>query len=210
VKELKPYRTLRGLQTAIDNGGRFYNLLAAADDKIVSRGELAKAAGVLTAGMHAILFLEMANQELSKEDHASLLLMLDAKLRRSFQKNQPQRLLPSRVEAEGVAGKSLIVSGHARFVENKSMLKGVVMIPILVGKVITMIPVPIFDLYDIYEFFDDSSTNRPSAMIATPRGKGLTHDGLIRFGGVLQAFTYTDKKIKSPKFFLQAIYYTKL
>ena len=27
MRQLKPYRTLHGLRTAIDNGGRFYNLL---------------------------------------------------------------------------------------------------------------------------------------------------------------------------------------
>ena len=66
MRELKPYRTMHDLRTAIDNGGGFYNLFASADDQVVSRGELAKAAGVFTAGTRAFLFLEMATQELSK------------------------------------------------------------------------------------------------------------------------------------------------
>ncbi len=60
MRELKPYRTMQGLQKAIDNGGRFYNLLTHADDHIVTRAELAKAAGVFSAGVNAYLFLEMA------------------------------------------------------------------------------------------------------------------------------------------------------
>ncbi len=38
---------MQGLRKAIDNGGRFYNFLTAADDQVVTRAELAKAAGVL-------------------------------------------------------------------------------------------------------------------------------------------------------------------
>lgn len=59
MRELKPYRTLQGLRKAIDNGGRFYNFLTDADDHVVTRAELAKAAGVFTAGVNAFLFLEL-------------------------------------------------------------------------------------------------------------------------------------------------------
>lgn len=48
MQELKPFATLGPLKKAIDNGGRFYNFLADADDEVVSRDELAKAAGVFT------------------------------------------------------------------------------------------------------------------------------------------------------------------
>jgi hypothetical protein len=46
VRELKPYRTVARARAALDNGGRFYNLLAIADDDRISKAELNKAAGV--------------------------------------------------------------------------------------------------------------------------------------------------------------------
>ena len=68
MREIKPYKTVRGLTKAIDNGGRFYNLFSHAQDNVVSRGELAKAAGMFSSGANAFLFLEMAQQVLSPED----------------------------------------------------------------------------------------------------------------------------------------------
>jgi hypothetical protein len=76
MRELKPYRTMHGLRTAIDNGGRFYNLFTRADDHVVTRGELAKAAGVFTAGVNAFLFLEMAQQDLQSGDRQAILTRL--------------------------------------------------------------------------------------------------------------------------------------
>jgi hypothetical protein len=46
MREITPYTTKRGLQKTLDNGGRFYNFFTDADDNVVSRAELAKAAGV--------------------------------------------------------------------------------------------------------------------------------------------------------------------
>ena len=46
MREVVPYRTLGGAKRALDNGGRFFNLFAEADDGVVSGAELARAAGV--------------------------------------------------------------------------------------------------------------------------------------------------------------------
>lgn len=37
MKELKPFATHGPLKKTLDNGGRFYNFLADADDEVVSR-----------------------------------------------------------------------------------------------------------------------------------------------------------------------------
>ena len=55
MRELRPYLTVHGLTKAIDNGGRFYNLFTAADDAVVSRGELAKAASVFSENAQVLL-----------------------------------------------------------------------------------------------------------------------------------------------------------
>jgi hypothetical protein len=73
MRELKPYRTMQGLRKSIDNGGRFYNFFTDADDHTVTRAELAKAAGVFTAGVKAFLFLEMAQQDLQPDDRQSII-----------------------------------------------------------------------------------------------------------------------------------------
>jgi hypothetical protein len=206
MRELKPYRTMHGMRTALDNGGRFYNLFASADDHVVSRGELAKAAGAFSAGTHAFLFLEMAQQELSAEDRQAIIDLLDSDLRKSYRRYRPQTLLPSAVEKDGVAGQSLIVTGYPQFVEDLKQASGFIMIP--AGKAFVMIP--IVDKFDVYEVFDDREMRKPNSMVATVRGHRLAHDRPIRFGGVLRTLKFKDKTKKSHKFYLETAFYTKL
>ncbi len=210
MRELKPYQTVHGLENAIDNGGRFYNLFNAADDSVVSRGELAKAAGVYSIGTSAFLFLEMAQQNLTVDDQQTIIKLLETKLRKQFLRDRPLTLLPSAVDKEGVEGRSLIICGFPRFVENRNQFKVLVMVPVMVGGVMVPFMVPIFDKFDVYEVFDDKQMKKPNSMVATVRGKRLDHDGPIRFGGVLRKLDFEDKTQKTHQYFLETLFYTKL
>ncbi len=210
MRELKPYRTVGGLRKAIDNGGRFNNFFTNADDHVVTRAELAKAAGVFTAGLNAFLFLEMAQQELKSNDRRTIINLLDPGLRRDYQRSRPRTLAPSAVEKDGSAGRSVIVTGYPRFVENRTEFSTFIMIPIMTGKVTTFTMIPIFDQFDVYEVFDDRRMRKPNSMVATVRGQRLAHDGAIRFGGVLRKLVFKDKAKKSHKFYLETVFYTKL
>ena len=210
MRELKPYRTGNGLQKALDNGGRFYNFFSKSQDKIVTRGELAKAAGVFSASTQAFLFLEMMQQELPTEERRSVLQLLDSDLRTDYRRHRPIILSPSKVEAEGVAGRSVIVAGYPRFVENRTEFSGFIMIPISTWKTTTFTMIPIFDQFDVYEVFDDQRMRKPKTVVATVRGQKLEHDGPIRFGGVLRKLQFKDKTKKSHQFYLETVFYTRL
>ena len=206
MRELKPYQTLNGLRTAIDNGGRVYNFFSEADDRFVSPGELAKAAGVFTAGIQAFLFLEMAQQELSPADQQSVANLLDSDLRKRYLRYRPKMMLPSDVEKNGKGGESLIVTGYARFVEDRKQITGFIIVP--VGKVMMMIPIT--DKFNIYEVFNDRSMREPHSLVASVRRYRIDHNGPIRFGGVLRKLKFKDKTNKSHKFYLETAFYTKL
>lgn len=210
MRELKPYQTFQGLKKAIDNGGRFYNLLTEADDSVVSRGELAKAAGVFSAGKTAFLFLEMSQQNLGSEEQQAVAGLLEAKLRKQYLRDRPITLAPSAVEEQGAEGKTVLVSGFPRYVENRKQFKGMMMVPILVGKVMVPMMIPIMDQFDVYEVFEDKRMKKPNSMVATVRGQRLEHDGPIRFGGVLRKLDFEDKTEKTHRFFLETLFYTKL
>ncbi len=210
MRELKPYRTRHGLQKSLDNGGRFYNLFSRAQDSTITRGELAKAAGVFTSGVKAFLFLEMAQQDLPADDRQSIVTLLDPGLRKDYRRLRPLVLSPSSVEEKGTAGRSVIVTGYPRFVENKTEFSGFIMIPISTGKVTTFTMIPIFDQFDVYEVFDDRRMRKPNTMIATVRGQRIDYDGMIRFGGVLKQLQFTDKTKKSHRFYLETVFYTRL
>jgi len=210
MRELRPYRTKHGLQTALDNGGRFYNFFSKSQDNIVTRGELAKAAGVFSASTRAFLFLEMMQQELAVEERQSVLQLLEPDLQDDYRAKRPFILPPSKVEAEGVAGRSVIVTGYPRFVENRTEFSGFIMIPISTGKTTTFTMIPIFDQFDVYEVFDDRRMCKPNTVVATVRGQRIEHDGPIRFGGVLRKLQFKDKTKKSHQFYLETVFYTRL
>ncbi len=210
MREIEPYRSLQELQKAIDNGGRFYNLFTAADDAVVSPSELAKAAGVYTAGMEAFLFLELAQQKLSVEDRKAVFELLQPSLQKKLRTTGPKLLPPSTVECESAVDQAIVTSGYSRFMKEASQLGGFVMVPIMVGKVMTMMPIPITDTFCIYEFFDEAAMTSPSAIVATPKEKRFEHEGPIRVGGAMRKIEYKDKEPKTHELFLETLYFTKL
>lgn len=210
MREIKPYKTVQGLTKAIDNGGRFYNLFSQAGDNQVSKGELAKAAGVFSSGDNAFLLLEMAQCDLPPQDRATVEQMLEPELRRKYRRQRPTTMAPSAVDAEGEAGTAVIVTGYPEFVENKTEFNGFIMVPISTGKMTTFSMIPIFDQFDVYEVFDDERMRKPSSVVARSRGKRLEHDGPVRFGGILRKLEFKKDEERVHDLYLEAAFYTRL
>ncbi len=210
MREIKPFKTLRGLEQAIDNGGRFYNLFSHAEDSVVSRGELAKAAGVYSSNDTAFLFLEMARQDLSPYEQDTVVEMLEPELQREFRKRRPKTIAPDLVDTEGKAGTTVIMAGYPQFVENKTEFQCYIQIPVMVGKVTTYTQIPIFDQFDVYEVFNDKRMQKPSSVVARSRGKRLNHDGPIRFGGIVRKLDYNNGEERVHNFYVETVFYTKL
>ena len=174
MRELKPYRTMQGLRKAIDNGGRFYNLFTDADDHIVTRAELAKAAGVFSAGVNAFLFLEMAQLDLQPDDRRSIIALLESDLRENYRRGRPKTLLPSEIEKHGTAGRPVIATGFPRFVEDRTQFSGFIMIPIVAGRVTTSCRRP----SQGRTYVTSCSYPRTQVSVGLPR-TGLVRRGLV-------------------------------
>ena len=205
MRQLSPYRTVQGARRALDNGGRFYNLLTRAGDNVVEGVELARAAGVYSSDAMAFLHFEMALMDLPPEERAEVLSLLVPDLRAQLEAKRPRVLLPSRVEPEGRAGVPAIVTGYPRFVEDKTQLQGFI---VMVAPVIMM--VPITDEFDVYEVFDSEDQAYPRTLIATVRGSKRLDDARTRFGGVLKELRFEDKTGREHGLYMEAAYYTPL
>ena len=205
MRELRPYKTLAGAKRSLDNGGRIYNLIARSGDEILDASELAKAAGVYSAGMKSFLYFEMALMDLSVEGRQEVVARLSPQTMEQYQVHYPHTLKPSTVESQGQAGKTVIVSGYPVFVEDRTQFTGYI---VLVVPVIMLIP--IYDQFDVYEVFDTPDLRTPRTVIATTRGSKRL-DGLhTRFGGMLKELYFEDKTSKNHGLFLETIYYTLL
>jgi hypothetical protein len=205
MRELQPYKTLRGAQRALDNGGRFYNMFARSGDEVIDQAELAKAAGVYSAGAKAFLHFEMGLMDLPPEQREEIVTGLSPDLLEKYRARKPAISRPSMVESQGSAGAMTIVSGYPAFVEDKTQFRGFI---VLVVPVIVL--VPIFDQFDVYEVYDTPDLSTPRTVIATTRGTKRLDGVHTRFGGPLKELYFEDKTSKGHGLFLEAIYYTRL
>jgi hypothetical protein len=205
MREIVPYKTVQGATSALDNGGRIYNLLTKAGDEIVDESELARAAGVFHSGSKAILYLEMALMDLSPAERAQVVASFSPELSEKHRALRPQGLVPSAVEERGQSGKSTVVTGYPIFVEDRTQLVGFV---VLVTPVIMM--VPIFDQFDVYEVFDTPQLDTPRTVVATARGSKRLPLTRTRFGGVLKELYFEDKTGKEHGLYLETAYYSLL
>jgi hypothetical protein len=202
MRELKPYQTLAGAKAALDNGGRFYNLVALADDKRISKGELNKAAGVFGGEQKAFLFLHMAIAKLPDNQQAEVLSMLDRPLAKRYKSHGPQQLDPAALNKARV-GQLVVVDGYPRFHQRKTHHA---VVPMMAGKVMVLVPVQTH--YDGYQLFTTASGAGSPGWVCVARPKVHLTERPTRFGGVIRQ--YTDKKQKTPGLFLEAIYFYRL
>ena len=208
MKDVIPYTNYTSALEALDNGGRFYNLFAKADDEEISLVELAKVAGVFSDKQKMFLFYEMAVQDLTASDQQSLFTNLSENLQASYNEHRPQVLLPSEADSKGVSSQSAILTGIPRFVTDKTVFNGFIFIPMSTGKSTTMVMVPIMDQYDIYELTDESSST--TTFLANVRGTARLPVERARFGGILKETSIDNHGKNKDRLFLEAHYYTKL
>lgn len=209
MQELKAYQSLGPLKKALDNGGRFYNILDSAGDEVVSRGELAKAAGVFTAGIKAYLFLEMSRQDLSDQDREGVLALLDDKLRKDFAKKKPLHIPASKVDVEHKAGETVIITGYGREVRTEQHFVGFIYVPVMIGKTMVPMMIPIRELYSVIELFEDKQMSTHCAIVCAPAKQKLDLTGPVQFGGVLKELKSKTEESPTHPVFLEAIYWTK-
>jgi hypothetical protein len=205
MKEIIPYQNIDEALIKLDNGGRFYNLFTKAADGEINSAELAKVAGMFNERQKLVLYLELSMSNLSKEDQVSIIAKLDDRLRKDFLKHKAQELMASEAEKRGILAANAIITGIPTIKESKSEFVGLVLIPISTGKVMTFVPVPIIDRYDIYEIRDDYSDE--TFLIAHYRGKDKLPFEKIKVAGVLKEIEIKVGAVKSKRKFLEINYF---
>lgn len=209
MQEVIPFADRFELQEAIDNGGRFYNIFSKAGDSIVTKGELAKAAGVCGADHRAILFLELAKWDLDAYDQSWTLDLLEPKLHERYETFKPVRQKPSEVESAGTAGSVVALEGYPQFLTEQTEPNGFITVPIMIGNVTTFSMVPIHQNYDLYELYDGEAKSSESCLLAVAKADPFEHAGPIRVGGLLRELQSQDKP-PTHQYYLEGYYYTKL
>lgn len=199
MQTIKPYENYDEALNALDNGGRFYNLLTKADDGIITTAEIGKTAGVFSNKQQSILFLEAALLRLNQNDKNKVLSKLEDKLKKAYVTFKPQYLLPSEVSEKGKIASGLIATGVPKLIDSKTDFNGFIIIPIMVGKVMTMTLIPMYETYDVYEFRDEKTSQ--GFIIAHSKSKNKLLEKEITIAGIIKELkTSKEENCKTKKF----------
>jgi len=209
MKEIIPYKTLEGARRALDNGGRFFNLFTKAGDGKITGSEISKAAGVLGDKHSVMLFFQLAISRLSNNDQQSLMDHLDDKIKRKWRESPADNIPVYRFHQTATPNKPVIVEGYPFFVEDREQFSSFIMIPITVGNTTTMMMVPIFDHFDVYEVYGNPDKTGRSALVGIKRLKGRKRIPVSRttFAGIVKEMDFKNKKRKKP--FVEATFVVK-
>ncbi len=207
MEKIEPYRTLEEALRALDNGGRFYNILTKADDGEITPAEIGKAAGIFNDKQQMVLFLELATSRLTEQEKAALAAKLEDDLQARYQKYKPREFLPSEAGIQEALAANVIITGVPKHVESKTEFSGFVMVPIMVGKVMTLMPIPINQQYDVYELRDEVLAD--TFLIAHAKGEDKLPEERIRVGGVIKELKADKEEREASRTFLEAVYYTE-
>ncbi len=205
MKKLKPYSTINEATLALDNGGRFYNILTKAEDGIISKAELGKVGGIFNDKQKMMLFLELSISKLDEQTKGKVISKLEGDLPALFQEHKAQVLLPSEANEKGIIASNAIVTGIPKLTESNSDFNGFIFVPIMAGSVMTMVLIPIVDEYDVYEIRDEVASD--TFLIAHARGKGKLPEKKIIVAGVIKELKPEKEGDGPMKKFLEAVYY---
>lgn len=208
MKQIEPYVNVSEAISSLDNGGRFYNLFTHAEDGIIAQSEVAKVGGLFNEKQKVVLFLELSVSRLDASAKADLISKLDDSLQASYQKYKPQDLLPSEANSKGIISANAIITGFPKMVDSKSDFTGLILIPIMTGKAMTFVPVPIIEKYDIYEIRDEASSD--TFLIAHAKDADKLPEQKIKVAGVLKELKMKKDDDRSLKKFLEINYFLHL
>ena len=205
MKRIIPYKEVNEAVLSLDNGGRFYNLLTKSNDGLINQSELGKVGGLFNDKQKMILFLEMSMSSLNSEEKEIILSKLDEDLKQTYTKYKSQKLLPSEANTKGIVAANAILTGVPKLIDKKSDFNGFIMVPIMAGKAMTFVMIPIIDNYNVYELRDEKTSE--TFLIAHSRNSEKLPSEKIIIAGLLKELQSgkndNNKKIK----FLEANYY---
>jgi hypothetical protein len=205
MKKIEPYYTTTEAKLALDNGGRFYNILTNANDGEIELSELSKVAGVFGEKQKMVLFLDLAIVKLSENSKNEVIQSFSEGLQKTYKKYKSASLSVLKANEIGRVSSNVIITGHPKHVDSKNDFVGFIMIPIMVGKVTTFTMIPIMDQYDVYEIRDEKTSQ--TFLIAHARGELKLPDSKVIVAGILKELKATKEEDVGSKKYLEAYYF---
>jgi hypothetical protein len=205
MKKIKPYSSIEDALKSLDNGGRFFNLLAKAKDGVINPSEVVKVGGVFNDRQRMILFLEMALLRLDQAEKEMIISKLEIDLQKKYRKYKPQELLPSEAKSKGIVESNAVITGVPVLIDSNSDFRGYVLTPIMKERTNALSLISLSEDYDVYELRDEASSE--TFFVAHCKGKEKLPTTKITIGGFMTEFNHSASESSPKEKFLEAVYY---
>ncbi len=205
MKKITPAKDFDDALEILDNGGRFYNFKAKANDGRIDQSELGKVAGIFSDHQEMILFLEMLMINLTTEEKNKIISLLDKTLQEKYNRLHALRLSIADVNNKGMFSNSIITKGIPQLVESKKEFTGFIMIPIVSGNITSFSMIPLIEEYNVYELKDTDSDE--TALIAHSKLFDNLPQEEITVAGVLKELKPNKEDKTTSGKFLEIVYY---
>lgn len=204
MKKIETFKTIEEALVTLDNGGWFFNLFTKAEDDVISKSELGKAAGEFFTRKQSILYLDLLLSGLDLKEKDVVLSRLDETMATAWEKYQPEKIkdLADLSPPEPESGVRL--SGTPRLIGSHQHFGGHTMVPMMVGKVTIVMPVKMEGLYDVYEL--DAHT--PPFFIVHSKNKTKLPEKQIRMTGRLKELINAKGETEPDKRYVEIAYFT--
>ena len=180
MKKVYPYRTAAGALRALDNGGRFYHLFSRAGDDVITPAELRRVAGAFGDDRPAAAFFALALSALDRADQDRVRAALGPETRNLLRWYEPRAIEPARFATDAKAGKPYVVEGPVQRFDDETRT-GVIFVPLQVGSVMTVTPIPIQSRFTVYQVGD--AEPGAECLVLTPK-QAVQLTGRRRFAGI--------------------------
>jgi hypothetical protein len=147
----------------------------------------------------------MAPAQLAPDERTQIITLLEPSLRAEYDERGALHLSPSQLDGESEPERLVVVEGSIGFYREQKAFKGTVIVPVMVGKVMLPMQMPLVERYWLYDLTDDEQ-RRAMTLVATARDADEPAPGRARFGGVLKRMRLDDESVE--RLFLEVIYLT--
>jgi len=205
MKQLMPFNNITDAISNLDNGGRFYDVFSKSNDGEISKAELGKLAGVFNDKQKMILFLDLSMSNFDTTAKSKIISSLSQDLQQIYNKHKADILLPSEASIKGQLANNTIVTGIPKLIDSRTDFNGFIIFPLMAGKVMTMMIIPIIEKYDVYKIRDNESSK--SFLIAHDKEMKRLPEKMMKVAGVLKELKDNKEEEKSSKMYLEAMYF---
>jgi hypothetical protein len=207
MREIRLCRTPDEAREILDNGGHLYNILTRAGDRVVTRAELDKAAGVHLGGVEAFLHLDLLLSDLAPPAREAVVSLLAPGVRSRYEHERPRPLAIDELDRREDPAVAVQVEGYLEPIGVELRKTGTMVVPVMGGDVGAPFAVPMDESWTVYRISALPGGPSPRTRVAAREGGPAFPTGLVRLVGFLRPRHPLDPQATDQSLLLEPLFF---